>query len=419
MALSAGEENEELSRRFLAVRQRTQAICAPLAPDDQVVQSMPEASPAKWHLGHTTWFFDRFIARRLPGETARVRPEFDFIFNSYYETIGPRLAKPLRGTLSRPTLEEVRAYRSSLEEAILDFLYSQQVLGRALDDEIRSLLTLGLHHEQQHQELLLMDIQHLFYAHPFRPSYDPPPERDTDPPAQAALAGAHASEWREFEGGLGWLGRDSAGDFAFDNEGPAHRVFLEPFRIASRLVTNAEYLEFIGDGGYRRPELWLSDGWRLVQERGWKSPLYWDNYGSHDCWWQMRITGMQPLKPGEPVSNVSYYEADAFARWRGARLPTEAEWETAARARLPGVEGLFGSAWQWTSSGYSPYPGFRPLEGPLGEYNGKFMCGQMVLRGSSWATPAGHSRPSYRNFYPPESRWQFSGIRLARSGEAA
>jgi len=386
----------------------TRDLARPFSAEDCQVQSTADASPVKWHLAHTTWFFETFVLGRTGGA-------FGYLFNSYYESVGPRLARPNRGLMTRPSLQEVLDYRARIEE---------EVLARfdALEDTRRGLIEVGLHHEQQHQELILTDVKHLLSLNPLAPAaFAAPADGGAFRPTPAERSRT------EFSGGGGVadIGHAEGEGFAFDNEGPRHRVYLEPFRLSPRLSTCADYLAFIEDGGYRRPELWLSDGWDAVRTGGWEAPLYWRR-GEHG-WTLFTLSGLRPLDPEEPVCHVSYYEADAFARWSGARLPTEQEWETVA-AETP-VEGhfaesgrfhprpstgsLFGDVWVWTRSAYGPYPGYRPPEGALGEYNGKFMCGQMVLRGGSCATPASHIRPTYRNFFPPSARWQFSGVRLA------
>jgi ergothioneine biosynthesis protein EgtB len=402
--------------RFLRVRSATEALCAPLSPEDCVAQSMPDASPAKWHLAHTSWFFETFVLARVPGFTP-FRPGYSEIFNSYYEAVGERHPRAARGVLTRPAFEEVRAYRASVTARVLSLLERQ-----ATSPELRSIVELGVHHEEQHQELLLTDIKHLFAANPLRPQYREAGER---PRSEAS-----PFVFRTFDAALRTIGH-SGEAFAFDNERPAHRVFVEAHALADRLVTNGEYLEFMRDGGYTRPELWLSDGFRTATERGFRAPLYWEP--SHDA--VFSLAGVVPLNLAEPVCHVSFYEADAFARWAKARLPTEAEWESAvdsAAVRGNFVESgaleprpagapdgslrqLYGDVWEWTQSAYSPYPGFRPLAGALGEYNGKFMANQLVLRGGSCVTPREHVRATYRNFFPPDARWQFTGFRLARS----
>jgi ergothioneine biosynthesis protein EgtB len=366
---------------------------------------MPDASPAKWHLGHTTWFFEQFVLAKESGYRP-FHPQFEYIFNSYYETIGPRMPRAERGLLSRPSVDEVRTYRRHVDEALLS-RWSR------LPAET---MALGIAHEEQHQELLLTDIKHALSRNPLRPAY------------RAPIAGApreRSHRWLPFPGGLVEIG-DAATGFSFDHERPRHRVFLEPFRLAEWLVSSGDFLAFMTDGGYERPELWLSDGWSAVERHNWSAPLYWE---SHDgTFFLFTLAGLRELDPAEPVCHVSYYEADAYARWAQARLPSEAEWEhAAARTRVDGnfVESgrlhpggpsaaLYGDCWQWTRSAYQPYPGFRPSPGAVGEYNGKFMCNQQVLRGGSCVSPARHLRASYRNFFPPATRWQFSGIRLAR-----
>jgi ergothioneine biosynthesis protein EgtB len=378
-----------LGERYRQVRAATEALCAPLTLEDHVLQSMPEASPARWHLAHTSWFFETFVLAALPGHRP-YHPAYGFLFNSYYQGVGDRHERPARGLVSRPTVDEVRAYRRHVDGRMLEAI--------AAADAAR--VELGLEHEQQHQELILTDILHAFSLNPLRPAYRA---------AAPVLAEAPPLRWLALDEGVREIGHAGEG-FSFDNERPRHRVFLERCQVASRLVTSGEYLAFIADGGYTRPELWLSDGWDALEAGGWRAPLYWElRDGS---WGRFSLEGMRAVVPSEPVYHVSYYEADAYARWAGARLPTEAEWEHAV-ATQPLAE-VATHAWQWTASAYAPYPRFRPLDGALGEYNGKFMCNQMVLRGGSHATPAGHARPSYRNFFQPRARWQFSGIRLAK-----
>jgi len=392
-----------LAQRFADIRAATVSLCAPLATEDYVVQSMPDASPAKWHLAHTTWFFEQFVlAPHAPGY--RVFDEqFAFLFNSYYETVGPRHRRPERGLLTRPTVEEVRAYRDHVDQHLDRLLQT-----RGARPDIENLIELGLHHEQQHQELMLMDLKHLFSCNPLKPVYR---ERGPHPnplPGGEGEEGPHSPlQFHLWPEGIYEIGHGGGG-FCFDNETPRHRVFLSGFELAHRLTTNAEYLDFVRDGGYQRPELWVSDGWSTVQSQDWTQPLYWSD--SHDS--EFTLAGMRPLRPDAPVCHVSWYEADAFARWARARLPTEAEWEVVASHES--IAQLFDDLWQWTSSAYSPYPGFRPLSGALGEYNAKFMANQFVLRGGSCATPESHIRTTYRNFFYPHMRWQFAGIRLAK-----
>ncbi len=408
--------------RYAAVRAATVALAAPLSPEDAMLQSMEDASPAKWHLGHTTWFFEHFVLGASGVEP--LQPQWHYLFNSYYESAGPRQPRPRRGLLSRPSLAAVLAWREAVDARMLRALKTG-----ALDALQLRRLELGLHHEQQHQELLLTDIKHGLWSQPLRPPY----RTDLPDPALVPVAAA-APRWHEAGGQVvrigapAWPGADG---FAYDNESPPHPVLLAPHALASRPVSNAEYRQFVEDGGYRDPRLWLSEGWARVQAEGWERPLYWEP----DLARAATLGGLRTLHPHAPVAHLSYFEADAFARWAGARLPTEAEWEHAA-APLP-PEGhfadddvleprsagaapadrpaqLFGDVWEWTSSAYLPYPGSRPWEDDTGEYNAKFMCGQFVLRGGSCATPRGHVRASYRNFFPPHARWQFAGLRLAR-----
>jgi ergothioneine biosynthesis protein EgtB len=383
---------------------------------------MPDVSPTRWHLAHTTWFFETFVLTARPDYRV-YHPEFNYLFNSYYNTVGPQFARPRRGLLSRPGLGEVRQYRQYVDEQMLRLLANE-----ALSAQTASIVELGLHHEQQHQELMLTDIKHVFSCNPLWPAY-----REDEIPVSGAVA---ASNWIHFGEGIYRIGHDGPG-FAYDNESPRHRQFLEAFQIAGRLVTCGEYLQFIEDGGYRRPELWLSAGWQHACQEGWEAPLYWVRRDG--TWSVFTLAGLRELDPAQPVCHVSYFEADAYATWAGYRLPTEAEWELAseqvpiegnfadrlldqARAVHPNSTApgnadpaqMFGDVWEWTSSPYAPYPGFRIADGALGEYNGKFMCNQYVLRGGSCATSHNHMRRTYRNFFPPDARWQFSGIRLAR-----
>lgn len=391
---------QTLAERYERVRARTETLVAALGPEDMVVQSMPDASPAKWHLAHTTWFFETFVlGPNMPGYEV-FDPEFGFLFNSYYEAVGPRHPRPMRGLLTRPSTERVIQYRHHVDAHMRAFLRTPP----GADQE--ALVRLGFAHEEQHQELLVMDAQHLFAQSPLRPAFDP---------SWPAPAAGPTGRFRRVAGGPVWIGAvDEA--FAFDNEGPRHTVWLEPFEIADRLVTNGQWLAFMALGGYRRADLWLSDGWAQRQEEGWEAPMYWRHDG--DAWSHMTPGGWHPVDPDAPVTHVSYYEAEAFARWAAARLPTEAEWEHAVRMRED-LEQVDDVAWQWTASAYLPYPGFRAADDAVGEYNGKFMIGQMVLRGGASVTPHGHSRPSYRNFYRPGQRWMFSGLRLARDVAAS
>lgn len=411
---------ESLAEQYRAVRAATEWLCEPLAIEDYVVQSMPDASPTKWHLAHTTWFFETFVLKLAIKDYRPVHPQFEYLFNSYYNAVGPQFFRPHRGRLTRPTVADVRRYREQVDVTMLG------VLGR-LDgrtaDQLRDVIVLGLHHEQQHQELIVTDLKHLLSGNPLHPVY-----REA-----TSVTGGHVPPMGWIEGPDGVLGMGFAGDgFAFDNESPRHRVFLQRFELGSRLVTCGEYRAFMEDGGYGRAELWLSDGWNAVREREWAAPLYWEEQDGE--WWMMTLSGFRPVQDAEPVCHVSYYEADAYARWASARLPTEAEWEAVAapvppegnfleaghfhpvslrsQSRVPAQ--LYGDVWEWTQSAYAPYPGYSPAAGALGEYNAKFMCNQLVLRGGSCATPRSHIRPTYRNFFPPDARWQFSGIRLAR-----
>jgi dimethylhistidine N-methyltransferase len=413
----ARSSQSEALARYRFVRHATEALTRSLTPEDQLAQSMPDASPTKWHLAHTTWFFETFLLTpRLAGYRP-FDPRFGYLFNSYYEALGPRQPRPQRGLLTRPSLADVIAYRAHVDAAMTRLI-------EAGTDGWDHLLDLGLAHEEQHQELILMDILHLFAQSPLKPAYAPP--------RGAPAAAAPPMAFVDVPGGLVQIGRADGG-FAFDNEGPRHQVWLEPFRLADRLVTNGEWLAFMADGGYRRPELWLSEGFAKVREEGWDAPLYWER--ADDGWKVMTLQGLRPLDPARPVSHVSFYEADAYATWAGGRLPTEAEWEHAA-AGLPlegnflgngrlapgvapaqgGLKQMFGDLWEWTRSAYAPYPGFRPAPGAVGEYNGKFMASQFVLRGGACVTPAGHVRASYRNFFYPAQRWMFSGVRLAKDG---
>jgi ergothioneine biosynthesis protein EgtB len=415
-----------LAVRYRAVRERSLALVSPLSAEDCQVQSMPDASPAKWHLAHTTWFFETFLLERFEAGFQAHDEAYRVLFNSYYQGIGAQYPRARRGLVTHPGLDGVKAYRAGVDERML------ALLEKCADDgEIASLVGLGLQHEQQHQELLLTDIKHLLSLNPLHPGY----ARRWP----VAAVQPQPLRWIGYAGGLFEMGHDPAldGRFCFDNESPRHRCYTAPFELASRPVSHGDYLDFIDDGGYRRPELWLAMGWDWLAEGQRTAPLYWTEEG--DSWWIHSLQGRIPLDPHTPVCHLSYFEADAYARWAGARLPTEAEWEFAARALrsgptpaanfaergayhpLPAAHAaaeepvqLYGDVWEWTQSSYTPYPGFQILPGAVGEYNGKFMCGQQVLRGGSCATPAGHVRASYRNFFPPQAQWQFSGLRLAR-----
>jgi len=418
--------NELLGRRFRAIRNVSLRLCETLSAEDCAAQSMADASPTKWHLAHTSWFFETFVLKREDPDYEVFHPRFEYLFNSYYNSVGEQYSRPERGLLTRPSLEDVGRYRAQVEAAVTALLDDP---GRLTDDAL-DIVELGLNHEQQHQELLLTDVKHLFARNPMAPTYRQVKEAKSIPIRSLA--------WHAFAGGLVEVGHDRAG-FSFDNESPRHRVHLEPFELASRPIRNGEFAAFIEDGGYRRPELWLSEGFSKVQSEGWRAPLYWTR--DDDRWWVFTLSGLRPLRSEEPVCHVSLFEADAFARWAGCRLPTEVEWEHAA-ADLP-VEGnlleggrfhpeaapappghdgplqMFGDVWEWTASAYAPYPGFRAATGALGEYNGKFMSSQVVLKGGSCVSPRSHLRASYRNFFYPDARWQFSGLRLARDATSS
>jgi len=416
--------NDSLAFKFHQIRKTTLDLCNHLEDEDFVVQSMPDVSPLKWHIAHTTWFFETFILQVLDKEFTPFDPHYHHLFNSYYQTVGEPFSRPNRGLLSRPPVKKIREYRRSVDDRIQQLLERQEKLKKSEQETLTRRLELGLNHEQQHQELMLTDIKHIFSQNPLTPVYSKCSQMLSDKSIKLA--------WIHCPGGLVEIG--SKGEsFTFDNEKPRHQVFLKPFTVANRLTTNREYLEFLEDGGYSRPELWLSDGWAAARQNNWNSPLYW--HKDNGAWMQFTLMGLRNLVLDEPVCHVSYYEADAYARWKKVRLLREEEWETVAASQAiqgnflenasfhpitassnnnSSLSQLFGDVWEWTSSPYISYPGFQPLEGSLGEYNGKFMANQFVLKGGSCATPQSHIRATYRNFFYPHSRWQFSGIRLAK-----
>jgi len=419
-----------LLRRFEAVRAATMHLSAPLTPEDMMVQSSPDTSPVKWHLAHSSWFFETFVLRDFLTGYKPFHPDFHWLFNSYYNALGEMPEKKLRASFSRPGLEQILAYRLHVDAAIARLLESSP------EEEALRRITLGLHHEQQHQELIATDIKHAFFTNPLHPAYLERPE-SAGPGVESI---APPMEWIAFASGLAEIGVDpdpaDPADFAFDNETPRHTVYLAPYSLASRPITCAEYLAFIDQNGYTRPELWLSEGWRTMRAEGWQAPLYWQrDPGTNSGWSVYTLHGFVPLEElsETPVCHLSFFEADAYARWAGCRLPTEFEWEHAAASlpvsgnfietaalhptpatTPPGLQQIFGDTWEWTSSGYTGYPGYQPLPGALGEYNGKFMSSQVILRGGSCVTPVSHIRATYRNFFPPSTRWQFSGLRLAK-----
>ncbi|MCW9045541.1 MAG: ergothioneine biosynthesis protein EgtB [Alphaproteobacteria bacterium] len=405
-----------LAAQFYNVRKLTLNLTEKLSDADATVQSMEDASPAKWHLAHTTWFFETLILREYLEGYELFDPAYPFLFNSYYNTLGDRQPRPKRGMLTRPSLENVLAYRNHVDEA-MTALFSQ-----LMSEEVLPLVELGLNHEQQHQELLLTDILHLFAQNPLKPEFRPAIPLPVKNEASSPLT------WIDFEGGLSKFGHSSQ-SFAFDAEGPSHQYYVSPFKMASRCVTNAEWIEFMENEGYKTPTLWLSDGWDIAVADDRQAPLYWEK--KDETWWSMTLRGFQPIDLDAPVTHISYFEADAYARFRDKRLPLEYEWELVsnsqaiegnmletnrlrpAPARGQGITQLYGDVWEWTQSPFTPYPGFKPAQGAIGEYNGKFMCGQYVLRGGSCVTPPDHIRATYRNFFHPQKRWQFTGLRLA------
>jgi ergothioneine biosynthesis protein EgtB len=413
-------ERSVMIRKYRQVRNFSSELCRPLLTEDYVIQSMPDVSPTKWHLAHTSWFFEAFVLSKAFPDYVSLHPQYNFLFNSYYVLVGERWTRSRRGMLSRPTVDEVYKYRDYVDEKMLEFLEHS---GEDIYQKFAPIVEIGIHHEQQHQELILTDIKHVFSINPLNPVYL---ERE-----QKLIPDIPDLSWVPFDGGIFEIGFEGKG-FSYDNEGPRHKEYIEPFKLSSRLITNKEYLEFIEDKGYQRAELWLSDGYAAAENEKWNTPLYWKKENGE--WHVFTLNGKQIINPNEPVCHVSFYEADAYARWAGSRLPSEAEWEIAAdnitvngnfvenknfHPVPPGtpdgkLQQMYGDVWEWTRSSYSPYPGYKTLPGALGEYNGKFMSSQMVLRGGSCATSASHIRKTYRNFFPPNARWQFMGIRLAK-----
>lgn len=404
---SCPDQRALIAQHFTQVRAQTLALAAPLSAEDQCIQSMPDASPTKWHLAHTSWFFEAVVLQPHAAGYVPFDSRFFHLFNSYYESLGPRHPRPQRGLLTRPSLAEIHLYRDHVNDAMRSFMAQADA---SVWEVAAPLIALGLNHEQQHQELILTDILHALSSNPLLPAY-----QTADAAGLRLSTASPALRWLDLPGGVTQVGHEGAG-FSFDNETPRHAVLLQPYQIADRLVSCGDYALFMADGGYERPAFWLSDGWAAVQSQGWKSPAYWmapgDPRAPSAHWQVFDLHGVQPLDAAAPVAHLSFFEAAAYAEWAGARLPTEFEWEAACGA--PGIKQMTGQVWQWTRSSYEPYPGFRPLSGAVSEYNGKFMVGQQVLRGGSRATPAGHVRASYRNFFPPAARWQFSGLRLAK-----
>lgn len=420
MTSAPAETADDFIARYDDLRAYTESLAAPLSPEDQTVQSMADVSPTKWHRAHVTWFFETFLLAEHEPRFTPYQDKYWFLFNSYYEAVGPRYSRPLRGVISRPGAHDVGLYRANVDDRMRDLITG---VDEGTLAKLAPTITLGFHHEQQHQELLLMDIKHVLSLNPLEPVYSGRPRPSAAPPGPLG--------WVDFAGGLVEIGHPGGGGFCFDNELPEHQEFLTPYRLADRLITNGEWLEFMADGGYRRAEFWLSDGWGRVQADGWQAPFYWTQVDG--VWFEHTLHGTFPVDPALPVCHVSHYEADAYAAWAGKRLPTEAEWEHAARTQSPEgnladrtafhpravgsqdgrLRQLFGDCWEWTRSSYLPYPGFHASEGAIGEYNGKFMSAQMVLRGGCAFTPPGHARASYRNFFPAGARWALSGVRLA------
>ncbi|HGY5552922.1 MAG TPA: ergothioneine biosynthesis protein EgtB [Prochlorococcus sp.] len=413
--IALDQPKDLLLKRLLYVRQVSEELIAPLLPEDLCLQGMPDASPPKWHLAHTNWFFETLVLKPYLASYEGSDPRWNYLFNSYYDSLGNRHPRPQRGLLTRPSIEAVMAWRNHVNKELERLLTDR-------NDDLNDLLELGLQHEQQHQELLLMDVLDGFSRQPLEPTYRSDWQEKWDLSMSTMSANTEGkAEWLSCEGGLVNIGVDQAdtsdvnNGFHFDNEAPRHQVWLQPFQIADRLVTNREYLEFIRDGGYQRPELWMSEGWSIREQRGWLSPRYWRQETADTNWsWEFTLAGRKPLDPLAPVRHLSWFEADAYARWADAHLPTEAEWESAVETNGSQMHQLHNVLWQWTASPYRPYPGFKPVAGAVGEYNGKFMSSQFVLRGSSALTPAGHARDTYRNFFSPANRWMASGMRLAR-----
>ncbi len=418
------DKHKELIESYKKVRQFTHTLAEPLEIEDYVVQSMPDVSPTKWHLAHTSWFFESFVLSKALNEYKSPNSQYAYLFNSYYVQAGERHYRPKRGLISRPTVEQTYSYRNHVDESMLQFMENADSNEWK---EFGPVIEIGIHHEQQHQELIVTDIKHVLSENPLHPRYIDKKNNGKSPQGPKEL------KWIAIDGGLYDIG-NQGGVFGYDNEFPVHKSYLAPYELASRLITNAEYIEFLEDGGYETPEIWLSEGWATVEENNWKAPLYWQKHNGE--WMQFTLSGLRPVEPDEPVTHVSYFEADAFARWAGSRLPTESEWEVAASnidiegnfvddlnfhpialdidSNGDALEQMYGDVWEWTQSSYSAYPGYKTPPGALGEYNGKFMCNQMVLRGGSCATSKSHIRKTYRNFFPTNARWQFMGIRLAR-----